>query len=226
MKLLVVEDDMEIADQLAVGMRRLGHSTTTARTGAEALQASKSDDFDAVILDRMLPDITGDEVLRQMLVRPSRPAVLMLSALGSVSERIQGFQAGADDYLAKPFDMEELAARLQAISRRSVGRESEGTIAVGALHLDPAGLRACFKGEAVLLNRKQYSLLVQLMRNADRLVTRKMLLEGVWGYGFETTTNIVESNLSRLRTKLLELGCDAIETQRGSGYVLRSLSCS
>lgn len=207
-------------------MRRLGHLATTARTGAEALQATKSDDFDAVILDRMLPDITGDEVLRQLLFRPSRPPVLMLSALGSVSERIQGLQAGADDYLAKPFDMEELAARLQAISRRSVGRESEGTIAVGALHLEPAGLRACFKGEAVLLNRKQYSLLVQLMRNADRLVTRKMLLEGVWGYGFETTTNIVESNLSRLRTKLLELGCDAIETQRGSGYVLRSSSCS
>jgi two-component system OmpR family response regulator len=225
LRLLVVEDDPEIADHVAIGMRRLGHSAKMARTGAEALQATKSDDFDAVILDRMLPDITGDEVLRQLLVRPSRPPVLMLSALGSVSERIQGLQAGADDYLAKPFDMEELAARLQAISRRSLGRESEGTIAVGDLYLDPAGHRACFKGEAVLLNRKQFSLLVQLMRNADRLVTRKMLLEGVWGYGFETTTNIVESNLSRLRNKLLELGCDAIETRRGSGYILRSSDC-
>jgi two-component system OmpR family response regulator len=225
-RLLVVEDDPDIAAQVSLGMERLGYSAKTAQTGAEALSATENGHFDAVILDRMLPDITGDEVLRHLLGRPSKPPVLMLSALGSVSDRIHGLQAGADDYLAKPFDMEELAARIQAISRRSGARESEGIIAVGALHLDPAGHRACYLGQSVVLNRKQFSLLAELMRNADRMVTRKMLLESVWGYAFETTTNIIESNLSRLRTRLQELGCDAIETRRGSGYVLRSSACA
>jgi len=223
--LLVVEDDPEIAGQVATGMQRFGHCAKVVGTGADALAATLQDHFDAVILDRMLPDITGDEVLRQMLGKGARPPVLMLSALGSVTDRIHGLRCGADDYLAKPFDMEELAARIQAISRRVPGRESEGTIAVGGLQLDPASHSACYNGRTVALNRKQFSLLVQLMRNADRLVTRKMLIEAVWGYAFDTTTNIVESNLSRLRTKLVELGCDAIETRRGSGYLLRSASC-
>ena len=226
MLLLVVEDDPEIAVQVSAGMERLGHTARTAHTGADALRATEDGQFDAVILDRMLPDIAGDEVLRQLLKRPSKPPVLMLSALGSVSDRIQGLQEGADDYLAKPFDMEELAARLQAIVRRSGVRESEGIIAVGELRLDPAGHRAVFKERSVVLNRKQFSLLAQLMRNADRLVTRKMLLEAVWGFAFETSTNIVESNLSRLRSSLMELGCDAIETKRGSGYVLCSAACT
>jgi two-component system, OmpR family, response regulator len=225
MHLLVIEDDPEIANQVSTGLKRLGHFANIAPTGASALLATEAQHYDVVILDRMLPDISGDEVLRHLLARSERPPVLLLSALGSVSDRIQGLQLGADDYLAKPFDMEELAARLQAIVRRTPARESEGNIAVGLLQLDAASHCATFKGAVVSLNRKQFSLLAHLMRNADRLVTRKMLLENVWGYSFEPSTNIVESNLSRLRTTLLEAGCDAIKTQRGSGYMLRSASC-
>jgi two-component system, OmpR family, response regulator len=225
MHLLVVEDDPEIAAQVSTGLKRFGYFANIAPTGASALLATEAQHYDAVILDRMLPDISGDEVLRHLLGRNTRPPVLLLSALGSVFDRIQGLQLGADDYLAKPFDMEELAARIQAIVRRTPARESDGNIAVGSLQLNAASHSATFKGAVVSLNRKQFSLLAHLMRNADRLVTRKMLLENVWGYSFEPSTNIVESNLSRLRTTLLEAGCDAIETKRGSGYILSSASC-
>jgi two-component system OmpR family response regulator len=225
MKVLVVEDDPAIAVQIVTGMQRLGHHTSVAPTGHDALRAAQNDQFDAVVLDRMLPDITGDEVLHHLIDRPSRPPILMLSALGSVSDRIDGLRAGADDYLAKPFEIEELAARLEAIARRFTLRDSSGNIAVGSLQLDPGAQRAFFKGHSIKLNGKQFSLLVELMRNADRLVTRQMLLESVWGYAFDTTTNIVESNLSRLRSKLVDIGCDAIETRRGHGYILASAAC-
>jgi two-component system OmpR family response regulator len=152
--------------------------------------------------------------------------VLMLSALGSVKDRIEGLEVGADDYLAKPFDMDELAARLSAIARRNVSRPEGSRLQVGRLELDPSSHRARYRDASAALNRKQYSLLAHLMRNTDRLVTRSMLLESVWAYSFSPTTNIVESNMSRLRTALLGLGCDPIETQRGAGYILRSDRCA
>jgi len=223
--LLVVEDDPVIAAQLALGMEQLGHELRVVANGRDALSATTTCNFDAVVLDRMLPDLSGIDVLRELAGHSAKPPVLMLSALGSVADRIQGLKAGADDYLAKPFDMAELAARIEAIARRSPARELEGTMAVGALRLDAAGHAVRFGSEVVALNRKQYSVLAHLMRHADRLVTRRMLLEGVWGYDFEPSTNIVESNLSRLRTRLMEVGCDAIETKRGSGYVLHSARC-
>lgn len=225
MFLLVVEDDPVIAAQVSLGLERLGHDLRVVANGCDALAETAARNFDAVVLDRMLPDLSGIEVLRQMGGNHAKPPVLMLSALGSVADRIQGLHAGADDYLAKPFDMEELAARVEAITRRSAPRDSEGTFVVGSLQLDPAAHSASFRGDVVALNRKQYSLLAHLMRNADRLVTRRMLLENVWGYDFEPSTNIVESNLSRLRTRLMEVGCDAIETKRGLGYVLHSTRC-
>lgn len=226
MFLLVVEDDPVIAAQVTLGMERLGHESRVVSNGWDALAETAQRNFDVVVLDRMLPDLSGIEVLRQLNRDNLRPPVLMLSALGSVADRIQGLKAGADDYLAKPFDMEELAARVEAITRRSAARDSEGNIAVASLQLNAAGHSASFRGAVVALNRKQFSLLVHLMRNADHLVTRRMLLENVWGYTFEPTTNIIESNLSRLRSKLMEVGCDAIETKRGSGYVLHSARCS
>jgi two-component system, OmpR family, response regulator len=223
--LLVVEDDPVIAAQVSLGMERLGHQSRVVTNGCDALAESGTQDFDVIVLDRMLPDQSGIEVLRQLCSSNTKPPVLMLSALGSVADRIQGLKAGADDYLAKPFDMEELAVRIEAIARRSTARESDGNIAVGSLQLDAAGHAASFRGAVVSLNRKQFSLLAHLMRYADRLVTRRMLLENVWGYDFEPSTNIVESNLSRLRTRLMEVGCDAIETKRGSGYLLHSARC-
>lgn len=226
MHLLVVEDDPVIADHIVSGLGLFGHSATLARTGGEALQAMTSQSHDAVVLDRMLPDMDGVSIIQQMRDEDASLPLLMLSALGSVKHRIEGLQVGADDYLAKPFDIDELAARLQAIVRRGAGRADATSLEVGALQLDPSSHRAIFRTGAVALNRKQYSLLAHLMRNADRLVTRSMLLECVWSYSFSPSTNIIESNMSRLRTALQEIACDPIETQRGAGYVLRSERCN
>ncbi len=225
MHLLVVEDDPVIADHIVSGLSLFGHSATLARTGSEAIQALTDRSHDAVVLDRMLPDIDGVSVLKQMRSGHDAVPVLMLSALGSVKHRIEGLKDGADDYLAKPFEVDELAARLHAIVRRGVARPESVGLEVGVLRLDPSSHRAVYRDGAVALNRKQYSLLAHLMRNADRLVTRTMLLECVWSYSFSPSTNIIESNMSRLRTALQEIACDPIETQRGAGYILRSDRC-
>lgn len=226
MRFLIVEDDPVIADHIMAGLVRRGHETTLAQTGSEAILALEQRSHDAIVLDRLLPDINGLSIVDHVRAEGNCVPLLMLSALGSVKDRIEGLQAGADDYLAKPFDMDELAARLSAIARRNVPRTEGSQLEVGALRLDPSSHRALYRDAAVILNRKQYSLLAHLMHNADRLVTRSMLLEGVWAYSFSPTTNIVESNMSRLRTALVTLGCDPIETQRGAGYVLRSERCA
>jgi two-component system OmpR family response regulator len=224
--LLVVEDDPVIADHIVSGLGLFGHSATLARTGAEAIEALGDRAHDAVVLDRMLPDGDGTSVIRHMRSQSGALPVLMLSALSSVKHRIEGLELGADDYLAKPFDVDELAARLNAIVRRGAPRSDGVNLEVGRLRLDPSSHRVVYGSAAAVLNRKQYSLLAHLMRNADRLVTRSMLLECVWSYSFSPTTNIIESNMSRLRTALQEMGCDPIETQRGAGYILRTERCA
>lgn len=229
-RVLVVEDDPAIAGEICHGLTARGYHTDLAATGAAAFDACRTSSFDAIVLDRMLPDTHGVALLSDLREAGPVPAVLMLSALGSVEDRVEGLVAGADDYLAKPFDMSELSARLDAICRRG-GRASaksdgeEGDIAVGRLRLDTASHRASFGTEAIELNRKQFSLMAYLMRHADKVVTRGMLIENVWAYTFDPATNIVESNLSRLRTRLQVLGCDPIETRRGEGYVLRADLC-
>lgn len=226
MQILIVEDDPVIADHIVAGLGQRGHATTLVSTGSDALAAVQAQPHDAIVLDRLLPDTNGLALLDRLRGQGSGVPVLMLSALGSVQDRIEGLEVGADDYLAKPFDIDELAARLVALARRAQPRPEDAVLEVGRLRLDPASHRASYRDAALVLNRKQYSLLAHLMCNADRLVTRSMLLERVWAYRFSPTTNIVESNMSRLRTALLELGCDPIETQRGAGYILRAERCA
>jgi two-component system OmpR family response regulator len=200
---------------------------TLVRAVAEGLARGRAGDFDSVVLDRLLPDGNGIDLLRSWRRNGPVPPVLMLSALGSVKDRIEGLEAGADDYLAKPFHMAELVARVNAIVRRVPAR-SAAEIAVrsiGRLRLDPSRHAACFGEASVDLNRKLYSLLAHLMLHADRLVTRDMLLEQVWGYSFSPGTNIVESNMSRLRSRLQDLSIDPILTRRGEGYTLMSGAC-
>lgn len=226
MRLLVVEDDPVIAGQLSVGMKAHGHSAALANCAEDAVRIAWKQRFDAIVLDRMLPGVSGIEAIGRLKRSPGAPGVLMLSALASVTDRIEGLRAGADDYLVKPFDLAELLARLEAILRREAPSGDDANLRVNALTLDPARHHAMLHGRAVSLNRKEFSLLAQLMRHADGLVTRSMLFEQVWGYRFEPSTNIVESNLSRLRQKLSTLGGDPIETIRGGGYILRSDRCA
>lgn len=214
-----------IADHIVSGLSARGHSAILAETGAQAVRAIEEHTLDAAVLDRLLPDISGLAVIRHVRDQGDPLPMLMLSALGSVEDRIEGLRAGADDYLAKPFEIEELVARLYAIARRNLPRGEGSVIEAGALRLDPSGHRVHFRDRAMPLNRKQYSMLAHMMRHADRVVTRSMLLEAVWAYSFSPATNIVESNMSRLRSALLTLDCDPIETQRGVGYVLRTERC-
>lgn len=226
MRLLVVEDDRLISDHIDRGLNLLGHEVSVARCGEQAIAASMNQHFDAVVLDRMLPDMAGIDVLQRLRAAGRKPPVLILSALSSVEDRIEGLEAGADDYLSKPFNMAELSARLNAIVRRQPRQHESSDLVVGDLRLDVEGHKATYRDTEIGLNRKQFSLLAHLMLNADRLVTRGMLIEHVWGYTFQPVTNIVESNMSRLRSRLVESGCDPIETQRGSGYILRSARCA
>jgi two-component system OmpR family response regulator len=225
-KLLIIEDDTLIAEELADSLAAMGHTSRHCATGAEGVSAMRQAPYDAIILDRMLPDMTGTGVLEHLRSIGAVPPVLVLSALGSVKDRIEGLNAGADDYLAKPYDINELGARLAALARRSPQAHADGlSCSIGRLRLDAAQHKAAFAEQSVALNRLQVGLLAFLMRHADRLVTRSMLLEGVWDYTFNPSTNLVESNISRLRGRLEEIGCDPIITRRGEGYVLMSDQC-
>jgi two-component system OmpR family response regulator len=222
---LVVEDDPVIAGHILAGLEGRGHDAMLARNGSEAILAIERHSHDAIVLDRLLPDINGLSVISHVRQEGSQVPILMLSALGSVKDRVEGLEVGADDYLAKPFDIDELVARLSAIVRRTAPRPDGADLTIGQLRLDASSHRALYRDASAMLNRKQYSLLAYLMRNADRLVTRSMLLEAVWAYSFSPATNIVESNMSRLRSTLQGIGCDPIETHRGAGYVLRPERC-
>ena len=231
MRLLVVEDDPDIADYIGQGLATMGHEAAIAHSGAAAMAACGTGSYDVVLLDRMLPDIPGLTVMNRLRNECGQTMpILILSAQGSLDERIEGLMAGADDYMTKPFEMAELNARIAAVARRG-GRDSTNAragghdLSVGRLSLDPAAHRAGFDGADVGLNRKEYSILAFLMRHVDRVVTRAMLLEGVWNYTFEPSSNVIESNLSRLRARLECLGIDPIETRRSVGYVLRSDRC-
>lgn len=227
MQFLVVEDDAVIADHVVRGLAERSLRAHHARSGAEALAALRTASYDGIVLDRMLPDISGTALLEHLRsLDGATPPVLMLSALGSVQDRVEGLDAGADDYLAKPFSMTELVARLNAITRRSAPRGDGGELTVGQLVLDPSSHSVTYAGQSLQLNRKLYSLLAHMMRHADRVVTRDMLIQEVWGYAFAPATNIVESNMSRLRARLQTLGPDPVETLRGSGYILRSRRCA
>ena len=226
MQLLLVEDDPLIAQELTESLNALGHHCVHCVTGAGAIGIFAQSTFDAIILDQMLPDVTGTGLLGYLRARGPLPPVLMLSALGSSSDKVEGLNAGADDYLAKPYDIGELNARLVALVRR--GAQVHGdviSLSIGRLRLDGANHKVRFGTRDGHLNRVEFSLLLFLMRHADRLVTRTMLLDGVWSYAFQPVTNLVDSNISRVRRRLLDLGCDPIVTRRGEGYVLVSDQC-
>ena len=222
MNILVVEDDAHIAQHISVGLGRFGHQTILTESGEEALlHLQDHRRFDAIILDRLLPGIDGIEVLRRVRQDHGDPPVLILSALNDTWHRIQSIQAGADDYLAKPFSMVELNARLNAIVRRVSRFNARETIVVGNIVLSLVQHKVTRKGRVLELGAREFDLLRQLLQNYDRTMTRQMLIESVWGYSFEPGVNIVEANISRLRVKLTQFGDpDPIETVRGAGYVL------
>lgn len=221
MMLLVVEDELQLGKSLEQGLTEAGHTCVWVRSGAEGLSQATSQPFDVVLLDLMLPDLSGLEVLRRLRESGSRTAVIVLTALGSVEDRVAGLDAGADDYLIKPFAFAELLARLTAVGRRALHRPSSEVV-VGPLRLDLTNRRVTREDREIELTPTEFSLLEFLMRYAGQVVTRKMLCEHLWEADWEGVTNVIEVHINRLRSKVDRGFADPlIQTVRGRGYALR-----
>jgi len=221
MTILIVEDDLALGKALQRGLTELGHDCTWAKTGHKGLDQALGQKFDAIVLDRMLPEADGLDVLRTIRRQGIRTPVLVLTALGGLDDRVGGLNAGADDYLVKPFEFPELVARLHAVCRRSVHLDS-ATLSAGPLVLDLSSRRVTRDGRELELTPTEFGLLEFLMRNVGQVVTRKMLCEHLWESDWEGVTNVIEVHVSRLRNKVdRDFGNNLIHTVRGCGYVLR-----
>lgn len=224
MQILLIEDDRAIADFIAQGLRETGHVVTLCADGRDGLIRATCDQFDVIILDRMLPSIDGLKILSAIRAGGDNTPVLILSALADVDERVRGLKAGGDDYLAKPFSFSELIARVEALARRNLASaDPVSSVKVADLHIDLVGQRVRRGGRSINLTTREFRILTYMAENIGRVVTRTMLLERVWDYNFDPQTNIVDQHISNLRQKL-DRGFETqlIHTVRGSGYMLRA----
>jgi two-component system, OmpR family, response regulator len=222
-RLLLIEDDAETAAHIVKGLRAEGHLIHVAADGIDGLHMATENAPDLLIVDRMLPGLDGIAVVKALRAAGSRVPVLFLTALNAVADRVDGLDAGADDYLAKPFSFAELEARINALLRRPPLREEALELMVGDLRIDRPRRRVTRGGEPIELQPREYQLLEYLMTHAGSIVTRAMLLEGIWDFHFDPGTNIVETHICRLRAKI-DRGGDPplIQTVRGAGYVIRA----
>ena len=221
MKLLLVEDDEEAADYLQRSLIEAGHTVDHAASGRDGLFLAASESYDVIVLDRMLPEMDGVAILRTIRAARVRTPVLLLTALDGIDDRVEGLNAGADDYLVKPFAFIELIARVNALARRPPPQEVVTVLKVGDLHMDLLKRTVTRASIRIELQPREFQLLEYLMRHAGRVVTRTMLLEGIWNFHFEPQTNIVETHMSRLRAKI-DRGHprELIHTVRGSGDMM------
>lgn len=222
MRILLAEDDIKTAEFVARGLDELGHNVVRVATGVDALHLATTEPFDLILLDRMLPEIDGVTVLRRLRAVKIELPVLILTALGRIEDRVEGLEAGADDYLVKPFAFSELAARVNALARRGPINAPLTRLECDGLSVDLLRREVRRDGRLVQLQPREFRLLEELLRNAEKAVTRTMLLERVWGFHFDPQTNIVETHISRLRAKINDGDKpDLIETLRGIGYRMR-----
>lgn len=223
MKVLVVEDDPVLGKALQQGLQEAGHQCSWARAGDRGLKEILAMSADVILLDLMLPGMSGLDVLAEVRATGIHTPVIVVSALGSVDERVAGLEKGADDYLVKPFAFAELLARLQAVTRRTMATQSQRA-EVGPLSLDLSLRRVSRNGNEIELTPTEFSLLEFLMRHEGQVVTRKMLCEHLWDADWEGVTNVIEVHINRLRGKI-DRGFDEplLHTVRGRGYVLRAV---
>jgi two-component system OmpR family response regulator len=221
MRVLVVEDKVKLASQLRRALRSEGMIADVAIRGEDALWMADATDYDAVLLDVMLPGIDGFDTVRRLRDQGQWPPVLMLTARGDVKDRVAGLDAGADDYMTKPFEIEELAARLRALVRRTPVQRPT-VIRVGALRLDPASRKVWRDDEEIELAEKPFALLEALMRRPGATLSRFRLLEAAWDHAYENRSNVVEQHILALRDRIdRPFGVASIETVRGRGYRIR-----
>lgn len=223
LRILVVEDDETVRSYILKGLSEHGHTTEQTDSGRDGLFMATTEEFDAIVLDRMLPAPDGMTILKTLRASGIQTPVLILSALGDVDDRVDGLKAGGDDYLVKPFQFSELMARLEVIAKRHNPRQSAGTILkVADLELDLLKHKVTKNGQAIEVQPREFRLLEYIMRNRGKLVTRTMLLEQVWDYHFDPETNVIDVHISRIRSKIDDKGkASFIKTVRGSGYIFR-----
>jgi two-component system OmpR family response regulator len=222
-RILVVEDDPETAGQLAEELMTSGYEVDVAATGREALRRGNERYYFVITIDRMLPDIDGITVMRELREEGITAPILIISALGEVDDRVRGLRAGGDDYLVKPFSFVELLARMEALGRRSETIAKATILRVGDLAIDLISRTASRGGKKIPLLPREFQLLEYLMRNAGHVVTRTMLLENVWDYHFDPQTNVIDVHVSRLRQKIdKNFEHPLLHTVRGAGYCLRA----
>jgi two-component system OmpR family response regulator len=220
-RILVVEDDGGTADYVTKGLREAGYTVEHVADGRDGLYLASSSEFDAVVMDRMLPGMDGLSVVKALRAAGVETPILILSALAQLDERVIGLKAGGDDYLTKPFGFSELQARIENLVRRRGGKSVETLLRCGDLVMDLLSRKVVRSGKALELLPREFKLLEYFLRNKDRVVTRTMLLEQVWDYRFDPHTSIIDTHISRLRKKLDE-GFDQplLHTLRGVGYRL------
>ncbi|HMA66827.1 MAG TPA: response regulator transcription factor [Desulfosalsimonadaceae bacterium] len=222
MRLLLIEDDREIGAFVRSGLSEAGFTVDFAETGAEAIQMQSSEPYDLLIVDLMLPDMDGLEIVEEIRRKQLNTPVLILSAKRSVDDRVKGLQKGGDDYLTKPFVFSELLARVQALIRRSHGSTETTCLTFSELRLDLLKREVYRGGQLIDLQPREFALLEYLLRNRERVVSKTMILEHIWGYHFDPQTNVVDVLVSRLRSKLdRDYPVKYIHTIRGVGYVLK-----
>jgi len=221
MKILIVEDDSETLSFIKKGFEQDGNLVDVAANGEDGLLMATTSDYDVIILDRMLPRIDGLSVVRTLRANNNNTPILILSAMSEVDQRVEGLEAGCDDYLVKPFAYSELKARTIILSKRRDSRTTSNELAVGKLKLDQRKRQVFLDGSEIVLKPREFKLLEYLMLHSGQVVTRTMLLEHVWDYHFDPQTNIIDVHISRLRQKIdKEFDTQLLLTVRGSGYVL------
>lgn len=227
MRILLIEDDPETSRFIRKGLEEAGHVVDHAGDGREGLLLAFDAEHEAIVVDRMLPGLDGLSIVRSLRAAKRSTPVLVLSALGEVDDRVEGLRAGGDDYLVKPFALAELSARLEALARRpGTGDGGAGPVTrlvVADLEMDLLARTVTRAGRALDLKPREFRLLEYLMRHADQVVTRTMLLEAVWDYHFDPQTNVIDVHVSRLRRKVdRDFGPPLIHTVRGAGYAIRA----
>jgi two-component system OmpR family response regulator len=223
-RILLIEDDPETAEYVVEGLRNGGHDLHVAPDGRGGLLRAASETWDLLIVDRMLPGLDGLAIVRTLRASGISTPALFLTTMGGIDDRVAGLNAGGDDYLVKPFAFAELAARIAALARRPRQTAPETVLRVADLEMDLLTRVVRRAGQVVELQPREFELLEYLMRNAEQVVTRTMLLENVWGFHFDPRTSLVESHISRLRGKIDHGRTELIHTVRGSGYCIRGAS--